>query len=152
MQKSMLLSVGLFMVLGQAYAADNPAPPSAMPSTAPAPASTPIEAPSPQAAMPSLSGAWSSNLVDETILEQSGNRITGSYSYMDEDDITQAGRIEATIENQTIRGKWWERPKVGSGDESRGDLEWKILDNGKALMGWYRDEGDEEKQDWNLTR
>lgn len=151
MQKSMLLPIGLFMVLGQAYATDNTATPSAMPSATPA--SAPIEAPPPpQATMPSLSGVWSSNLVDETVLEQSGNRITGSYSYMDEDDVTQAGLIEATIENQTIRGKWWERPKVGGGDESRGDLEWKILDNGKALMGWYRDEGDEEKQDWNLTR
>lgn len=150
MQKSILLPVGLFMVLGQTYAADNPASPSAMPSAAPA--SAPIEASSSQATIPSLSGAWSSNLIDETILEQSGNQITGSYSYMDEDDITQAGRIEGTIEGQTIRGKWWERPKVGSGEESRGDLEWKILDNGKALMGWYRDEGDEDKQDWNLTR
>lgn len=151
MQKSILLPAGLFMIFVQAHAAEGPAAPPAMPSTQPA--SAPIEAPAPAAkTTPSLSGPWSSTLVDEIVLEQSGNQITGRYSYMDDDDVTQEGRIEATIDGQKIRGKWWERPKVGGGEESRGDLEWKILDDGKALMGWYRDEGDEERQDWNLTR
>lgn len=150
MQKSMLLPIGLLMLFGQAHATENSASPAAITNTLPA--SPPMEVSPPQASTYTISGAWSSNALDEMVLEQSGNRITGIYSYMDEDDITQAGRIEGTIEGQTIRGKWWERPKVGGGDESRGDLEWKILDNGKALMGWYRNEGDEEKEDWNLTR
>lgn len=151
MQKSILLPAGLFMIFVQAHAAEGPAAPPAMPSTQPA--SAPIEASAPAAkTTPSLSGPWSSTLVDEIVLEQSGNQITGRYSYMDDDDVTQEGRIEGTIDGQKIRGKWWERPKVGGGEESRGDLEWKILDDGKALMGWYRDEGDEERQDWNLTR
>jgi hypothetical protein len=51
-----------------------------------------------------------------------------------------------------LTNKWWERPKVGSGEESRGDLEWKLSEDGKTLTGWYRDEGDKDKEDWNLYR
>ncbi len=51
-----------------------------------------------------------------------------------------------------MQAKWWERPKVGTGEESRGDLEWKMTEDGKTLAGWYRVEGEKEKEDWNLSR
>jgi len=119
--------------------------PDAKPAAAPASEAKPAE-------MPNLSGKWGSNLVGDVTIEQTGSKIAGFYSYTDEDDVTQEGKIEGVIEGKTIRGQWWERAKVGGGEESRGDLEWKISDDGKMMIGWYRNEGDEEKADWNLTR
>ena len=118
--------------------------------TAPAtPAATPA---APAATAASLSGTWSSNLVGDVTIDQTGNKITGAFQYTDDDDVTQDGKLEGVIEGKTIKAKWWQRPKVGKGDESRGDLQWKIADDGKALSGWYRDEGEKDKTDWNLTR
>ncbi len=146
-----------------APAATPPATPAAAPPTAAAPATpaaapaTPAAAPAtpaaaPAAAAPNLSGKWSSNLVGDVTIEQTGNKITGFYQYTDEDDITQDGKLEGLIEGKTIKANWWQRPKVGKGEESRGTLEWKITEDGKTLTGWYRDEGDEEKRDFNLNR
>lgn len=125
-----------------------PAAPAATTPAATAP-TTPATTP---AATASLSGKWSSNLVGEVTIEQTGNKITGAFQYTDDDDVTQDGKLEGVIEGKTIKAKWWQRPKVGKGEESRGDLEWKIADDGKALSGWYRDEGEQDKTDWNLNR
>lgn len=149
MRTRLLVPIGLLIVCGNLPAADNPASAAATPAAHAAPALTPAAVP---AAAPSLSGKWSSGLTDAVLLEQSGDTITGTYEYKDDDDVTQVGKIEAVLKDKTIHGKWWERPKVGSGDESRGDLEWKIVDDGKSLMGWYRDEDDKDKEDWNLSR
>ena len=120
---------------------------------APATPAAPVAATAtPAATTASLSGKWSSNLVGDVIIEQTGNKIAGTYQYTDDDDVTQDGKFEGVIEGKIIKAKWWQRPKVGKGEESRGDLEWKITDDGKALSGWYRDEGEEDKQDWNLER
>ncbi|MCC8988144.1 MAG: hypothetical protein LM523_10615 [Candidatus Contendobacter sp.] len=126
------------------------APPAATPATTPA-ATSPVTA-APAATTVSLSGKWSSNLVGDVIIEQTGNKIAGTYQYTDDDDVTQDGKFEGVIEGKTIKAKWWQRPKVGKGEESRGDLEWKITDDGKVLSGWYRDEGEKDKQDFNLER
>ena len=94
-----------------------------------------------------------SNLVGEVTLEQTGNKIVGAYQYKDDDGVTQDGKIEGLVnKDKMIQAKWWERPKVGKGEESRGELEWKIADDGKTLIGWYSEEGEKEKQDINLTR
>lgn len=124
------------------------APTAAAPAT---PAASSTTAPPAAAASVNLSGKWSSNLVGEVTLEQKGDKITGVYQY-DDDGVTQDGKIEGLVKDKTIQAKWWSRPKVGSGEESRGDLEWKIADDGKMLVGWYREEGEKEKQDMNLTR
>jgi hypothetical protein len=129
-----------------------PAPAAVAPTVAPAPIAAPAPATAPAAAIPNLSGKWSSNLVGAVTIEQTGNKIVGSYQYKDDDDVTQDGKFEGLIEGKTIKANWWERPKVGKGEESRGTLEWKITDDGKTLTGWYRDEGEKEKQDWNLER
>ena len=126
------------------------APPAATPTTTPA-ATSPVTA-APAAATASLNGKWSSNLTGDVIIEQTGNKITGAFQYTDDDDVTQDGKLEGVIEGKTIKAKWWQRPKVGKGEESRGDLEWKIADDGKMLSGWYREEGEKDKQDWNLER
>ncbi|MBK1720341.1 hypothetical protein [Thiocystis violacea] len=155
MRKLALAPIVLLIASGHLSASENPAsaaaPPTAAPVVATVPAAPATPAPVPTT-VPSLSGKWLSSLIDEVFLEQSGDKITGTYEYMDDDDVTQSGKIEAVLKDQVIQGKWWERPKVGSGEEMRGDLEWKVVDDGKSLMGWYRDEGDEEKTDWNLTR
>lgn len=153
MRKLALAPLVLLIASSHLSASENPAsasaPPSATPMAAPAPAAPAAPAP---ATVPSLSGKWLSSLIDEVFLEQSGDKITGTYEYLDDDDVTQSGKIEAVLKDKVIQGKWWERPKVGSGEEMRGDLEWKLVDDGQSLMGWYRDEGDEEKTDWNLNR
>ncbi len=145
-------------------AATAPTPPAATASTPPAVSAAPAAAPAASAAPApataatpaasangNLSGKWSSNLVGEVTLEQKGDKITGVYQY-DDDGVTQDGKIEGLVKDKTIQAKWWSRPKVGSGEESRGDLEWKIADDGKMLVGWYREEGEKEKEDMNLTR
>ncbi|NJM13941.1 MAG: hypothetical protein HC889_20725, partial [Synechococcaceae cyanobacterium SM1_2_3] len=118
-----------------------------------APAATPAAAPAaPAAATVNLSGKWTSNPEGAVTIEQTGDKIVGTYEYKDEDGITRDGKIEGVIKDKTVKAKWYERPKVGSGEEMRGDLEWKISDDGKMLAGWYRVEGDKEKDDWNLMR
>lgn len=162
---------GLMVILltcGRVYATEAPpaagkdrapaAPAAATPAT-PATA-TPVAAPAPAATAPpvaapsaSLSGKWTSHLVDEVQIKQAGDKVTGTYQYKEDDeDVTYDGKFEGTLKDKTIRAQWWERPKVGSGEESRGDLEWKLAEDGKMLTGWYREEGDKEKQDWNLYR
>ena len=145
-----------------APAAAAPAAPAAAAPAAAAPAATPAAAPAatpaapaaaaPAAASATLSGKWSSNFVGEVTLEQTGNKIVGVYQYKDDDGVTQDGKIEGLVKDKMIQAKWWERPKVGKGEESRGELEWKIADDGKMLIGWYSEEGEKEKQDLNLTR
>ncbi len=167
MRKMILGLISILAVYNIVYAAGNEehpatAPtatlataPSTTPTPAAAPAATPAAAPAvtPSSTVSaSLSGKWSSNLVGNITLEQTGNKITGAYQYKDDDGVTQDGKIEGLVNDKIIQAKWWERPKVGSGEESRGDLEWKIADDGKALTGWYREEGEKEKQDWNLER
>lgn len=148
MRHLLLLPIGLFAVSANLYAAENVPP---TPSAPPPLEQTLTIIPAPSAAPINLSGKWSSSLVGDVIIEQSGDQIKATYQYTSDDDITQNGLVEGTIKDKTIQAKWWERPKVGDGEESRGDLEWKVIDD-KALMGWYRDEGDDEKEDWNLTR
>lgn len=134
-----------------------PAAEPAMPAAV-APATEPAKPAAAEPAKPAdaptvnLSGKWSSNLIGDVTIEQTGNKITGTYHYKDDDDVTQEGKFEGMIEGNTIKAQWWERPKVGKGEESRGDLEWKITDDGKMLAGWYRDEGEKDKEDWNLRR
>ncbi|MDQ5908417.1 MAG: hypothetical protein QG599_508 [Pseudomonadota bacterium] len=137
--------------------APEPAKPAAV-APAPEPAKPAAVAPAPEPAKPAaapavdLSGKWSSNDYDDIVIEQTGKKITGTYQYKDDDDVTQEGKFEGVIEGNTIKAKWFERPKVGKGEESRGDLEWKITDDGKMLAGWYRSEGEKDKEDFNLKR
>lgn len=176
MRKMMLSPISILVacsVIYTAQSAENPAasaaaptPAAVAPAAAPAPTATPATpaaapaatpaattpAAAPAAATPNLSGKWSSNLVGDVNIEQTGNKITGFYQYTDEDDVTQDGKLEGLIEGKMIKANWWQRPKVGKGEESRGTLEWKITDDSKTLTGWYRDEGDEEKHDFNLDR
>ena len=109
------------------------------------------------------SGVWSSDLVGDVTLKQSGDRVTGSYRYTNDDGIAKEGRIEGTILGNTITAKWWESPSGGGrpqgriGEETQGDLEWQLTENGRMLSGWYREEGhrdngEEERQEWNLER
>lgn len=170
MLKALLNTLSLLLACSAVYAvggAENPVPASASTSpvvTTPEPPVAPPTAPptvttSARPAAPALTtadlnlnGKWSSNLVGDVTIEQTGNKIAGTYQYQNDDDVTQDGKIEGVIEGRTIKAKWWERPKVGKGEEARGDLQWIIADDGKILAGWYRDEGDAEKQDWNLER
>ena len=169
MRKMMLGSIGILIACSSFYSAVNaqspatPAAPATTPAAAtpvaapaatpaPAPAATPAAAPAaPAAATVNLSGKWTSNPEGTVTIEQTGDKIVGTYEYKDEDGITRDGKIEGAIKDKMIQAKWYERPKVGSGEE-RGDLEWKISDDGKMLAGWYRVEGDKEKDDWNLSR
>ena len=74
--------------------------------TAPAAPATPTAAPAaPAATTASLSGTWSSNLVGDVTLEQTGNKIVGTYEYTDEDEVTQDGKLEGVIEGKTIKAK-----------------------------------------------
>ncbi|CAK0777395.1 hypothetical protein CCP3SC15_570012 [Gammaproteobacteria bacterium] len=110
-----------------------------------------------------LSGKWSSHPIGDVTITQTGNQIVGTYQYTNDDGITKDGKIEGILQGTTIRAKWWEHPSGGGrpqgriGEESQGDLEWEILDNGKTLSGWYREEGEpeqgeEDRHEWNLVR
>lgn len=131
--------------------AATPAAPAPATPPAAAPAAAPTKAP---AAAPSvsLSGKWSSKEYGDVTMEQTGNKVVGSYQYKDKDGVTIDGKIEGSVQGKTVTAKWFERPKVGSGEELRGDAEWTITDDGKMLAGWYRYEGEKEKDDWSLTR
>jgi len=161
-----MVPISILVACGAVYtagSAENPpvaaAPPTAstapaVPTTTPAaaPTTTPAAAPAAApAAVLNLSGKWLSNLIGDVAIEQKDNKITATYQYT-EDNVTYDGKIEGLIKDKLIQAKWWARPKVGSGEESRGDLEWKIADDGKMLVGWYREEGEKEKYDLNLQR
>jgi len=152
MRKMLFSTISLLVACGTVYAAGNPETLAATPAATTPAATAPATPATTPAATASLSGKWSSNLVGEVTIEQTGNKITGAFQYTDDDDVTQDGKLEGVIEGKTIKAKWWQRPKVGKGEESRGDLEWKIADDGKALSGWYREEGEKDKTDWNLSR
>ncbi|MBZ4194337.1 MAG: hypothetical protein LAE24_08520 [Candidatus Contendobacter sp.] len=151
MRKMLLSTISLLVACGTVYAAGSPETPATTP-TATTPAATAPVTAAAVVTTASLSGKWSSNLVGDVTIEQTGNKIMGTYHHTDDDNVTQDGKLEGVIEGKTIKAKWWERPKVGKGEESRGDLEWKMADDGKTLIGWYRDEGDKDKTDWNLER
>lgn len=99
-----------------------------------------------------LSGIWSSDIVNDVTIEQSENKITGSYEYDDDDEITQIGTLEGILENNVIKGKWQEHPKSGKGKLTHGDLELTISSDMKTLQGWYRDENDNTKENWIMIR
>ncbi len=110
-----------------------------------------------------VSGTWSSDLVGEIILSQHGNRVTGTYQYTSDEGIAKDGEISGVLEGRTIHATWSEHPSGGGrpqgriGEDTQGDLEWEVSDDGKTLSGWYREAGDrdpgeEEKQEWNLER
>lgn len=110
-----------------------------------------------------FNGKWSSHFFGNVIIEQVGNQMMGTYQYTNDDGITKDGKIEGIIQGRTIQAKWWEhpsgegRPQGRIGEESQGDLEWKMSSDGKTLFGWYReegvlDQGEEEKHEWNLER
>ena len=129
------------------------ATPAAAPTTAPAAAAAPAVAPAaPAAASVNLTGSWSSKITGKVAIEQTGDKLVASYSYANDDDVTLDGRIDAVIEGNTVKGQWYERPKVGKGKEERGRVEWKIVENGKMLVGWFQSEGETDKEDWNLER
>lgn len=157
MRKTVLIPISILVAFGTAYtaeSAENPATTAtpAAPVATPAASVVPVAAvATPAAAAINLSGKWSSNLIGDVTIEQKDNKITGTYQYT-EDGVTLDGRIEGLIKDKLIQAKWWARPKVGSGEESRGDLEWKIADDGKMLVGWYREEGEKEKYDLNLQQ
>lgn len=118
-----------------------------------APAAAPAVAPAaPAAASVNLTGSWSSKITGKVAIEQTGDKLVATYSYVNDDDVTLDGRIDAVIEGNTVKGQWFERPKVGKGKEERGRVEWKIVENGKMLVGWFQTEGEKEKEDWNLER
>ncbi|CAK0759089.1 exported hypothetical protein [Gammaproteobacteria bacterium] len=117
-----------------------------------------ISASSPSVENINLNGKWSSLLFGDVFLEQTDNRVTGTYRYTNDEDITKDGEIKGVIQGRTILGKWWERPSGGGrpkgriGEEAQGDLEWNISNNDRTLSGWYREEGDQEKHEWDLER
>ena len=150
------ITVNGFAATGEQQAAPAAAAPDAPAAAAPAapaaaaPAAVPPAAPA--AASVNLTGSWSSKITGKVAIEQTGDKLVASYSYANDDDVTLDGRIDAVIEGNTVKGKWYERPKVGKGKEERGRVEWKIVENGKMLVGWFQTEGEKEKEDWNLER
>jgi len=99
-----------------------------------------------------LSGEWvSTHGSDVVIIEKSGDKVTASYEYA-EDDVMYKGKIEGELKDKTISGKWSERAKTGKGESSSGDLELTIVDD-KTLLGRWRSEGSKEWEgDWNLQK
>lgn len=107
----------------------------------------------PAAAALNLSGKWISTEMGKTTIEHKDNKVSGVYEYVDEDDRTVSGVFEGELKDKQIQAKWTEHPKVGSGEEERGVVEWKVSDDGKMIVGKWRTEEDKEWQgDWNLER
>lgn len=99
-----------------------------------------------------LSGEWvSTHGSDVVTIEQSGNKITASYEYA-EDDVVYKGKIEGDLKDKTISGTWSERAKTGKGDSSNGDLEFTIVDDKTLLGRWRSEESKEWEGDWNLQK
>lgn len=102
-------------------------------------------------AINNFAGKWSSDIVGDVTIEQIGDKIIGNYQYDDDDNVTQLGKFDAVIDGNTIKGDWHETPK-GKGEKSHGDLELVLSNDATTLKGWYRNEGEKEKEDWILVR
>jgi hypothetical protein len=99
-----------------------------------------------------FSGKWSTDIMGDVTIEQTNNKVIGKYQYEDEDTVTQLGKFDAVIEGKAIKGDWHERPSKGKGDNSHGDFELALSRDATTLKGWYRNEGEKEKEDWILVR
>jgi hypothetical protein len=99
-----------------------------------------------------FSGKWSTDIMGDVTIEQINNKVIGNYQYDDEDNVTQLGKFDAVIEGKSIKGDWHERPNKGKGDNSHGDFELVLSGDATTLKGWYRNEGEKEKEDWILVR
>ncbi|GEM_PF-3505127 len=101
-----------------------------------------------------LNGNWTSTEFNTVTLKQTGNKIVGEYVYEEEGGEEQVGEYAAELKGDMLIGTWseWSGKKEGN-PEHAGVVEWKIIDNGKALMGKWRSDGEKEWEgDWNFTK
>ncbi|GEM_PF-4225347 len=99
-----------------------------------------------------LSGQWSSTELALITLVQKGDKITGTYQYGALEK--QVGEIDAVLQGDMLKGVWreWTGKKKGA-PETNGEVEWKVLDNGRVLMGKWRNAGEKEWEgDWNFIK
>ncbi|CAK0750139.1 exported hypothetical protein [Gammaproteobacteria bacterium] len=104
-----------------------------------------------------LTGTWSS-VFGSVVLTQTASEIIGSYQYTNDDGIKKEGSIQGTLRGKTIQARWSEHPSGGGrpqgriGEDTQGTLEWQVISGGKTLLGWYIEDGDNEKHEWTLER
>jgi len=99
-----------------------------------------------------LTGNWASTHGGDLVtIEQKGDKVTATYEYA-EDSVMYVGKIEGTLKDKTVEGKWSEKPKTDKGESSNGSVELTIVDD-KTLLGKWRSEGTREWEgDWNLEK
>lgn len=115
------------------------------------PATPILASPTVVASINNVSGTWSTDIVGDVTIEQMGNKVIGNYEYDDDDGVTQIGKFDGVIETNLLKGDWHESPKKGKGDKSHGDFELTISSDATTLKGWYRNEGEKDKEGWILV-
>jgi hypothetical protein len=90
-------------------------------------------------------GKWESAQWGTMELTQTGNSVTGIYSW-------DEGRIDGTVSGNVLRGTWSEAPSYAPLDDA-GDFEFALSSDGNSFTGkWrYGSSGDWEG-DWNGER
>ncbi len=101
-----------------------------------------------------LNGQWQSAQLSTVTLQQKGSAVTGQYTYAGNEGEHRVGEYSTKMNGNVLVGTWreWIVEKKGE-PENEGDVEWKIVNGGKDLMGQWRDKGEEEwGGDWNLNK
>jgi hypothetical protein len=97
--------------------------------------------PPPQEVLP-WTGVWESGQWGRMELKQSGNTVTGTYTW-------DEGKIQGTVSDNILRGMWSESPSYSPPDDA-GDFEFTLSSDGKSFSGQWRygSDGDWDG-DWN---
>lgn len=87
-------------------------------------------------------GVWDTGQWGTMELKQSGNTVTGIYSW-------DEGKIEGTVSGNTLYGTWSEEPSYSTPDDA-GDFEFTLSSDSNSFTGHWRygSNGDWEG-DWN---
>jgi hypothetical protein len=75
-------------------------------------------------------GTWQSEQWGEMKLEQSGNTVTGNYTWDD-------GKINGKVSGNILTGTWSEAPSYKP-DADAGDFEFTMFADGKGFTGQWR--------------
>jgi uncharacterized Zn-binding protein involved in type VI secretion len=91
----------------------------------------------------SWEGSWDTTFGTMT-LTQSGNRVTGTYTWDD-------GKITGTVDGNTLTGTWSDG-KTGAAPNGSGDIVFTMAADGKSFTGIYKYGSTGSGYTWNGTR
>ena len=111
------------------------------------PAAKPLlqSGPPPDESQEIWTGKWESAEWGTMDLTQTGNSVTGIYSW-------DEGRIDGTVDGNVLRGIWSEAPSYTPPDDA-GDFEFTLSSDGNSFTGnWRYGSSGEWEGDWSGER